>query len=95
MQKIHCNFKNPIISASPYNIPPQFSYYAPPAHSRQPPQSSAIPLNHGAPQHVAGEDIPISIRNASHPQEPPAQETGGSSEFGGLINFFNSQQELD
>jgi hypothetical protein len=89
---------NVFFTAAPYNIPPQFSYYAPPAHSRQTPQTSAIPLNHGAPQHVAGnEDISNSIRNANNPQEPQG-ETGGSGDssvFGGLINFFNSQQELD
>lgn len=78
-------------SAAPYNIPPQFSYYAPPAHSRQPPQTSAIPLNHGASQLVAGnEDISNSIRNANNSEEP--SET---SEFGGLVSYFSSQQELD
>lgn len=78
--------------AAPYNIPPQFSYYAPPAHSRQPPQPSAIPLNHGASQLVAAgsEEVANSIRNANNSEEP--SET---SEFGGLVSYFSSQQELD
>lgn len=73
-------------------MPPQFSYYAPPAHSRQPQQPSAIPLNHGAPQLVpaGNEDVANSIRNANNSEEP--SET---SEFGGLVSYFSSQQELD
>lgn len=72
-------------------MPPQFSYYAPPAHSRQPPLASAIPLNHGATQLLSGtDDISNSIRIANNSDEP--SET---SEFGGLVSYFSSQQELD
>jgi len=93
-----------ILILAPYGLPPQFGYYAPPAHSRQPPQ----PLNH--PQHAAAtEDIQNnSIRQQhpqQHPQHPnhPNSEEGGpaagpggeTSEFGGLVSYFSSQQELD
>jgi hypothetical protein len=73
--------------ASPYNIPPQFGYYAPPAtHGRGQPG----PI-HGAAPHMQGnEDISNSIRNPNN-----SEENENSSEFGGLVSYFSSQQELD
>ncbi|XP_070497123.1 fap1 adhesin-like isoform X2 [Chironomus tepperi] len=74
---------------APYNIPPQFGYYAPPAHSRQhPPTTTAPPISH--PEHP---DIPPNARpnNNANPNDEPSE----SSEFGGLVSYFSSQQELD
>lgn len=74
-----------VFLGAPYNIPAQFGYYAPPAHSRHP---SNAPISH--PDHP---DIPPNSAraNPANPNEEPSE----SSEFGGLVSYFSSQQELD
>lgn len=84
MHNFNCIFL--FVASPPYGIPPQFAYYgAPPAHSRQLPQNTTgttPPSTHPISQHTGGNEA-----------ENPQQQT--PSEFGGLVSYFSSQQELD
>lgn len=77
------------ILGAPYTIQPQFGYYAPPAHSRQPQNppttSAAVPLS------AHPEDVPPNSIIRINPSDEPSE----SSEFGGLVSYFSQQQELD
>lgn len=85
------------IASNPYAIPPQFGYYP---HGRpQLPPSTGI--NHGIshhpdnihhpPSHARGDDSQPQAPSGD-PHQQPQQST---SEFGGLVSYFSSQQELD
>jgi hypothetical protein len=84
---IHFNIN---LASNPYGIPPQFGYYAPPRQPL-PPNAAALShpgishhpenVHHGPPPAGRGDD-------QEHPQQAP-------SEFGGLVSYFSSQQELD
>ncbi|KAL7043781.1 hypothetical protein ACKWTF_001660 [Chironomus riparius] len=76
---------------APYNIPPQFGYYAPPAHSRQHPSNPAAPPL----SHQEHPDLPPNNARPSNNNINPNDEPSESSEFGGLVSYFSSQQELD
>lgn len=80
------NFCTDISTGAPYNIPTQFGYYAPPAHTRQPATSSILPPHH--PDHP---DMPPNSARPPNTNE----EQSETSEFGGLVSYFSSQQELD
>ncbi|KAG5674998.1 hypothetical protein PVAND_004939 [Polypedilum vanderplanki] len=77
---------------APYNIPAQFGYYAaPPAHGRHhlPQNPVAVPLStHPITQAHADAD-------SRNPNDDAHSESSSTSEFGGLVSYFSSQQELD
>ena len=72
-------------------MPPQFGYYAPPAHSRQHPSNTAAPPL----SHQEHPDIPPNNARPNNNNINPNDEPSESSEFGGLVSYFSSQQELD
>lgn len=91
------NYINYFLAPNPYAIPPQFGYYP---HSR-PQLTPNTGISHGishlphtdnvhhGPPHVRSED---SQQPPNPSGEQPQQST---SEFGGLVSYFSSQQELD
>lgn len=78
---------NPFV-ASTYGIPPQFSYYAPTAHSRLTTPQAAVPV-----PLVPETRQQNSIQANSEQSDDSLANT--TSEFGGLVSYFSSQQELD